>query len=95
MFISQKQIENFNYQYDPNSKREETIYNNYSVRIIDPEGMKENLEKVGNEHERLNSLLISKINMKLSMEISVLVLTTLLSIGGLLGRNNFLLNFIF
>jgi len=67
-------------------RNDENFIYEYNNTIIEPEKMNESLERVENEYKKLDEFMISTINMKFSMEISILVISTLLSILGLLGK---------
>ena len=50
--------------------------------------MNNSLTSVNEESKVLDEYISSKINMKFGMEVSVLVISTLLSMGGLIGKLN-------
>lgn len=58
----------------------------YQNKIIEKEKMDDNLKKVANEYIKMSDYMKSKISMKFGMEVFILVISTLLSIIGLLGK---------
>jgi Ca2+-dependent lipid-binding protein len=82
-YNSQKEIDEFNKNFIPaNSKDKDT----YSSKIEGKEKLTESLNKVSDKAVLLDKYISEKINMKFGMEVSVLVITTLLSIAGLVGK---------
>ena len=88
IYNSQIALQKINYTPSIKSNDEnedENIYK-YSSRIIDYNKMNSSLENIGLEYKILDDHMLSKVDMKFSMEISVLVITTLLTICGLICK---------
>ena len=77
---------NYTPAINENEENEDDYHYDNNELLFGYEEMKVSLENINKEKLKLEEYLGSKVNMKFAMEISVLVLSTLFSILGILGK---------
>ena len=88
IYNSQIALQKINYtpSIKSNDGNEDDNIYQYSSRIIDYNKMNTSLQYIGIEYKKLDDSMLSNVDKKFSMEVSVLVFTTLLTIFGLIGK---------
>jgi hypothetical protein len=90
IFNNQIAIQKYNFTWDKTKSMDnQNKFYNYNTTIIESEKMNRSLELVENEYLNLDEVWSKKINMKFGMEVSILVISTLLTILGLIGNYYF------